>query len=140
MIADEEKRKRQQKQYKERYDRVMQIITNKERRTWNVKDYRTSILLPLKQKSDGPLPLTLTELSNCYDEWKDRINGEIERSTHRLRKTKRRLSFLLLLVLVLVNHKNQLIPHFLQRHCCRTKKNPVASTVHVYLLTSVTHH
>jgi hypothetical protein len=75
-IADEEKQKKQQKQYIERYDRAVHIISNKERRTWSIKDYKT-ILMALKQKSDGPLPSQLHELSLCYDNCKDRITGEI---------------------------------------------------------------
>mmetsp|Transcript_5585 Transcript_5585/g.10611 ORF Transcript_5585/g.10611 Transcript_5585/m.10611 type:complete len:413 (-) Transcript_5585:132-1370(-) len=76
MTADEEKRKRQRKQYMERHNKAMQIIINKERHTWNVKDYKT-VLMSLKKKSDGPLPSTVHELSVCYDNWKDRITGEI---------------------------------------------------------------
>jgi hypothetical protein len=56
---------------------VMQIIDTKEQHsTWSVKDYKI-VLMALKKKSDGALPSTLSQLSECDDNWKDRITGEI---------------------------------------------------------------
>jgi hypothetical protein len=75
-IADAERKKKQEEQYIERYNKAMVIIETKEKHTWNVKDYKT-VLMALKKKSDGALPSTLLELSACYDNWKDRITGVI---------------------------------------------------------------
>mmetsp|Transcript_5586 Transcript_5586/g.10613 ORF Transcript_5586/g.10613 Transcript_5586/m.10613 type:complete len:327 (-) Transcript_5586:132-1112(-) len=52
------------------------VIGKSVEQDWNVKDYKT-VLMSLKKKSDGPLPSTVHELSVCYDNWKDRITGEI---------------------------------------------------------------
>jgi len=77
-LAHEEKIVRQRQQYIERHNRAVEMINNKDkpRHTWTAKDYST-ILMAMKQKSDGRLPSTVRELSDCYDNWKDRIMGEI---------------------------------------------------------------
>jgi hypothetical protein len=67
---------KQRELYLSRYNKAMKIIETKRRLTWTVSDYKT-VLMALKKKSDGKLPTTLNQCSICYDNWKDRIMGNI---------------------------------------------------------------
>jgi len=67
----EEKEKKREAQYIKRYNKAVDLIETKGRRTWTVTDYKV-VLMALKTKDDGQLPNTLEDLSLCYDSWIER--------------------------------------------------------------------